>query len=355
MNLCDAANLCDTVKSWDAVNLCGDFLQLPPVPASASLWAGSGRMSATLREQRRCWLRWAGAGATPEPSPDVLGRTGPTDRDGWTDGETERTGRDETRQDGTGRSPGREGGGREIHVPYTSRCCWKQVRLGRASEETQQQKGLSGNTIFFAQPTAEVPSMELPPAPDGLVDTVNIILTRSVDDLRHAEWATVKRSEYMRIVRERKAQCPVFSEVKLADETRLPECGVPEHITACASTVEGAERAPSRLLGPASRAPEISKYEEADEATDASDSHDDKDAPVSARGACQPADGQDAGPDAAATGEGIAEASIAIDPTHHLKPAKMMQALRAQLDAVQAHAAKVWRDSEAAPYHTHPG
>ena len=281
--------------------------------------------------------------------------TGPTDRDGWTDGETERTGRDETRQDGTGRSPGREGGGREIHVPYTSRCCWKQVRLGRASEETQQQKGLSGNTIFFAQPTAEVPSMELPPAPDGLVDTVNIILTRSVDDLSHAEWATVKRSEYMRIVRERKAQCPVFSEVKLADETRLPECGVPEHITACASTVEGAERAPSRLLGPASRAPEISKYEEADEATDASDSHDDKDAPVSARGACQPADGQDAGPDAAATGEGIAEASIAIDPTHHLEPAKMVQALRAQLDAVQAHAAKVWRDSEAAPYHTHPG
>ena len=235
------------------------------------------------------------------------------------------------------------------------RCCWKQVRLGRASEETQQQKGLIGNTIFFAQPTAEVPSMELPPAPDGLVDTVNIILTRSVDDLRHAEWATVKRSEYMRIVRERKAQCPVFSEVKLADETRLPECGVPDHITACASTVEGAERAPSRLLGPASRAPEISKYEEADEATDASDSHDDKDAPVSARGACQPADGQDAGPDAAATGEDIAEASIAIDPTHHLEPAKMVQALRAQLDAVQAHAAKVWRDSEAAPYHTHPG
>ena len=98
--------------------------------------------------------------------------------------------------------------------------------------------------------------------------------------------------------------------------------------------MEGAERAPSRLLGPASRAPEISKYEEADEATDASDSHDDKDAPVSARGACQPADGQDAGPDAAATGDCFAEASIAIDPTHHLKPVKMMQALRAQLDAM---------------------
>ena len=58
-------------ETWGRVPckiLSGDFLQLPPVPASASLWAGSGRMSATLREQRRCWLRWAGAGATPEPS-----------------------------------------------------------------------------------------------------------------------------------------------------------------------------------------------------------------------------------------------------------------------------------------------
>ena len=32
-----------------------------PAPTTIG-WAGSGHMSATLRGQRRCWLRWAGAG-----------------------------------------------------------------------------------------------------------------------------------------------------------------------------------------------------------------------------------------------------------------------------------------------------
>ena len=42
------------------------------------------------------------------------------------------------------------------------RCCWKQLRLGRPGDPTVQEKALTGNTIFFAQPTANVPSMELP-------------------------------------------------------------------------------------------------------------------------------------------------------------------------------------------------
>ena len=47
---------------------------------------------------------------------------------------------------------------------------------------------------------------------------VNVIFTRSLHDLSKAEWAIVKREEYMRIVRERKAQCPVFSEVILRED-----------------------------------------------------------------------------------------------------------------------------------------
>ena len=49
------------------------------------------------------------------------------------------------------------------------RCCWKQVRLGRHSDPAVQEKALTGNTIFFAQPTADVPSMEMPPPTDALV------------------------------------------------------------------------------------------------------------------------------------------------------------------------------------------
>ena len=62
------------------------------------------------------------------------------------------------------------------------RCCWKQVRLGRHSDAAVQEKALTGNTIFFAQPTADLPSMDLPPPPDALVDSLNIIFSRSLHD-----------------------------------------------------------------------------------------------------------------------------------------------------------------------------
>ena len=51
------------------------------------------------------------------------------------------------------------------------RCCWKQVRLGRHGDPAVQEKALTGNTIFFVQPTADIPYMELPPPTDGLIGT----------------------------------------------------------------------------------------------------------------------------------------------------------------------------------------
>ena len=131
------------------------------------------------------------------------------------------------------------------------RCCWRQVRLGKGAPDVQQ-KGITGNTILFAQPTADIASMELPPAPDALVDSLNIAFSRSTTDLKKAEWATIKRSEYMRIVRERKRQCATFAHVSVCDEelasTRLPENGVPEHIRCCMQEVDGVDRAPVRLM-----------------------------------------------------------------------------------------------------------
>ena len=60
-------------------------------------------------------------------------------------------------------------------LPSLGRCCWQQVRLGKGSPSVRQ-RAIAGNTIFFAQPTADVPPMELPPAPDALVDSFNVIL-----------------------------------------------------------------------------------------------------------------------------------------------------------------------------------
>ena len=81
------------------------------------------------------------------------------------------------------------------------RCCWKQMRLCRAEDSATQQRALAGKTIFFAQPTADVPSMQLPTPPDALVDSLNVIFTRSLYDLIKADCAIVHRDDYMRIVR----------------------------------------------------------------------------------------------------------------------------------------------------------
>ena len=54
-------------------------------------------------------------------------------------------------------------------------------------------------------------------------------------------------------------------------KTRLPKDGIPEHMRKCVQYVEGANRAPVRMLGPASRAPELGKNDEAGEESDRSD------------------------------------------------------------------------------------
>jgi len=41
------------------------------------------------------------------------------------------------------------------------RCCWKQVRLGRREDPAVQETGLTANSIFLAQPTADVPCRRL--------------------------------------------------------------------------------------------------------------------------------------------------------------------------------------------------
>ena len=231
------------------------------------------------------------------------------------------------------------------------RCCWKQVRLGRRGDPAVQEKALVGNTIFFAQPTGDVPSMQLPPPQDALVDHLNVIFTRSLHDLSKAEWAIVNRREYMRIVRERKSQCPAFSDVTVCEAeaiSRLPENGVPEHIRVCAVEVEGAEHTDVRLQGPASRAPDVGhQADAAGESESASESeheatpeHGDADKPA--------ASSADAALD-------VAELSIAVDSVHAVKPVQMMQALQGNLQALQSQAASILLNEKKARVQTSDG
>ena len=153
----------------------------------------------------------------------------------------------------------------------------RQIRLGKGSPDVQL-KGISGNSIFFAQPTADIPYMELPPPDDALVDSLNIVFTRNVDNLDNAHWAIVKREEYLKIVRERKQQCPAFSDVVINEEAapqRLPENGLPAAVLSCVQQVDGADKAPVHLDGPAAKAPEVGKDE--GDAGDDSDEHSEAD------------------------------------------------------------------------------
>merc|ERR1712032_1030096 len=81
------------------------------------------------------------------------------------------------------------------------RVCWKQLRLGRGAPDLQQ-KGITGNTIFLAQPSVTLNSetLDLPPDRDALVDCVNIAFAGSAGNLAKARWARVTRAEYMRLV-----------------------------------------------------------------------------------------------------------------------------------------------------------
>ena len=177
--------------------------------------------------------------------------------------------------------------------------------------------------------------MELPPPADALVDSFNVLFTRGLHDLSKAEWAVVDRAEYLRRVGERKQQCTAFSHVVVRTDlanSRLPARGVPEHIHACATEVEGADRAPARLLGPSSRAPEIGRDDEAGDASDDS---------------CSNASGSS---DAhmREREEDTPEASIAVDPVHELRPVKMLQALQGNITVLEAHARTVIRQEQTA-------
>ena len=152
------------------------------------------------------------------------------------------------------------------------RVCWKQLRLGRGAPDLQE-KGITGNAIFLAQPsvTLNAETLELPPETDALVDCVNIAFAGCAGNLAKARWARVKRAEYMRLVSMRRKECTAYREAKVdevAAATRLPEDGVPAHVEHCVQEIDGLEDAPVQLTGPASGAPERGRLEEAGEESD---------------------------------------------------------------------------------------
>jgi hypothetical protein len=259
------------------------------------------------------------------------------------------------------------------------RFCWKQVRLGRgpASSGAAQpaddvrQTGVSGNTIFFAQPTAEVPRMTMPPDEGDFLNSLNVLFTKNTQRLDDAEWAQVNRAEYLQIVKLRQQECASFKHVVVDDakaERDLPEFGVPPCLLATCQEVEGMDNAPVQLDGPASRAPEHSFNDDAGEASE----DDTSDCSISDSSSVAPGE-HPASESTAATRphkeqrcssrkaadtpaaslpttcaasladleDGVAISSIAVDPVHHLQPVQMMQALQGKIELMHEQAATI--------------
>ena len=182
------------------------------------------------------------------------------------------------------------------------------------------------------------------------MDSLTVIFTRSIHDLSKAEWALVNREEYMRIVRERKQCCPCFGDVVIREDvadTRLPANGIPDHILACAQEVDGAEHAPTRLAGPASRAPDIGRIEEEGDDSDNASGHGSADDDKGSVGALQPA-AESHGAARPVDDSDVPEDSIAVDPVNSVQPVKLTQALQANIEAIEAHAAKILKHEKRA-------
>ena len=93
--------------------------------------------------------------------------------------------------------------------------------------------------------------------------------------------------------------------------------------------IEGSEKAPPQLSGPASRAAEHGPEADVGEASE-TDSQISDSASDANEDACQPC--------LADANANVATACIAVDPVHDLAPVKMMQALQGQIEVLHNQA-----------------
>ena len=115
---------------------------------------------------------------------------------------------------------------------------FRKVLLGRKGVSPDElQTALAGNSVFLAQPTGGVPTMELPPGPDALSDHVVVAFAgQTTVNLDKAHWALVRKPKYLQAAKHRKSVCPAFKDVKINDHTQsniLPEHGVPDSLLNC--------------------------------------------------------------------------------------------------------------------------
>ncbi len=207
------------------------------------------------------------------------------------------------------------------------RACYTKILLGKGAPETRAQ-GLTGNTIFLAQPNPGQALLQLPPATDALVDSVVVAFTRSVDELEKARFLQVSREEYYRCAQLRQRVCPVFQDVVLR-EHGLPEGGVPEHVRNCAVRIDGADSVGTRMDGPG----RVRDCTTATVGTDDAQSEDTEECEATVPEASAVVASEEASELQSQMPDPLeaeaAERIIAVDQFHDVEPVQKLQALQA--------------------------
>ena len=210
------------------------------------------------------------------------------------------------------------------------RPCWRKVLLGRRGvPDDEKQAGLLGNSVLLAQPTAGLPSRELPPDVDMLRDTLVIVFAGSgPNNLDKAKWATVRRSKYLEAARHRQKVCPAFAQISVNEQkcdTMFAEESIPEVVKQCA--VEVPEVAEVQQFRPGL-------------AGDGFVGH-----------SCETESGEDSGGEngeQCSVQQAVCESSIAVNQAHDEDPASMFATVQAKLQILQDEAAKIAENESAA-------
>ena len=136
------------------------------------------------------------------------------------------------------------------------------------------EKGLSGNTMIIAQPTARYEQV----MPDlvGVSERLVVLYCRSVADVRKAQVLMLEREPYKRCLELRRRVCPAFSSIVVCADAaeKLPESGVPQQFVEAAVCVPEISTIKTTMEGPASRISECSSRNH-DESSDVDSEEDD--------------------------------------------------------------------------------
>ena len=138
----------------------------------------------------------------------------------------------------------------------------RQIFLGQGCS-SESHKGLIGSTILVAQ--AQAAKTEILPSINKLLDTLEIVFGKSVDEVRQCRALTVNRAAFLQCLELHQKVCPSFFDVQIdrSEAQRLPADAVPDEFVNHAVTLEDCQKILGRQIE-IQRAQKPGRYKDSD-------------------------------------------------------------------------------------------